>query len=333
MAKNYPKKKFFREPTKSEIIENIGNFISMGSNFFPENIVYNKNLGLIVERILIPKEFTHRKFKKHGEEIEIRYDENPFQSRRKTLNNLDKDKIYSHLSFTPLQGRDKRKRIITPIGGAESAKIIYYSYHTYPEQFENLSFIKILKPYDNVERADIDGIIALVEVPSRTVKSGPYKIRLEHFPIKNNKNKIAIASTIGSTHYCKESQYFFGYGKKDGEEFNVKYLDEHIQSAYWMLARYYKRGIERGKRTEIPMEMSPFLFPTQFGIDIYKLMTNRTLIRDEKLETKNKLRKLDKAEKNALFFEAVKQYNHDPIFYNKGVMAEGDERLQYCNWD
>ncbi|MEK6952801.1 MAG: hypothetical protein AABX29_07340 [Nanoarchaeota archaeon] len=248
--KSYPKKKFFREPTKTEIIKNIGNFISMDSNFFPEKIVYNKNLGLIVERTLIPEEFTHRKFKKHGEEVEIKYceDKTPFESKRIALDNLDKDKIYSHLSFTPLDGKDRRKRIITPMAGIQSAKIIYSSFHTYPKQQEDTSFIEILNSYDNAERAEIDGIIAVVKVPSRTVNTGPYKFKLIHFPIKDNRNKIVIASTIGSTHYCEETQYFFGYGRKNGEEFSVEYLDEHVQSAYWMLARYYKREIERKKK-------------------------------------------------------------------------------------
>ncbi len=321
--KNHPKKKFFREPTKAGIISQLNSFVSADSDLIKilENL--DENQGLIIEKRLVPEGFTHRKLRKHGEEVLLDYQKykTPFEARDYALNHLDKNKIYTHLSFTPLKGKDRRKRIITPIAGLEAARIIYHSYHTYPKQEGDLSFIEI-KPYDKARRAGIDGITATAKVPSRTISKSPYRFNLTSIPVIANKDKLVIASSIGSTHECEEKQFLFGYASEDDEEeFNVLYLDEHDQAAYWKLAKYYWEKEEN----IIPLEMSPFLFPTQFAINVYIDILNRVLIRDEREQIKDKLRKPDKLEKNILLFEAIKEYKHRKIFYGK-------EKLYLMDW-
>ena len=324
MPKKYPKKKFFREPTETEIISQLDNFVSADSDLIKileESL--DERQGLIIEKGLVPEGFTHRKFRKHGGEILLDYQKykTPFEARDYELNHLDNSKIYTHLSFTPLKGKDRRKRIITPIAGLEAARIIYHSYHTYRKQAEDLSFIEI-KPYDETRRAGIDGITATAKVPSRTICRILYKFNLTSIPVIDNKNKLVIASSIGSTHECEEKQFLFGYAKEeDEEEFNVLYLDEHDQAAFWKLAKYYWEE----EKNIVPLEMSPFLFPTQFAINIYLDTLNKVLIRDEREQNKDKLRKPDKLEKNILLFEAIKEYGHRKIFYGK-------EKLNLVDW-
>lgn len=340
MPKNYPKKKFFREPTKAEIKKL--ELISICSNFIEciENL--EQGQGLIIERRLIPEEKTQREVKKHGQEIPIPIgiiNQTPFELRRYALNNLENG-THFYLTHKPqniihrgkiIEPTDKRKRMITPYEGIQASKIIYRSFHTYPKQQEDCCFI-IVKPYDTAERAGIDGIEAVCEVPSRTINTRPYRFRLTSVPIKDNKNKTKLASRIGSTHMCDEKLYFFGYSRlEDIEPYDVFYFCAHEIAAYWKLAKFYMK--ESGKNNIVPLEMSPFLFPTQRGINLYKNIRNKTLIRDENIAEKDKLRTLNIPEINALFFEAARKYGHDPFFFNRGESADiGDERLQYCNW-
>jgi len=84
------------------------------------------------------------------------------------------------------------------------------------------------------------------------------------------------------------------------------------------------------KKNLIPLQMCQFAIPSQETVNYYLRLENNVLIRDESLESKDKLRKINRAEKEIALWSLVEAYGHDRTFY-AGRSKDGNVR-DY-NWE
>lgn len=339
------KKKFFQERSKEKILKlnltySDSNLISLIENLDEEN-------GLVVEKLFIPERFYYsrknfpgrkyrwpskeasRKFLKHGPEVELRgfkdldsiknIDIDPVDLRREAFNTIKK-KAYSCFSFIPFDGDDKRKRKVSLNEDVESARLYAYAKHAFPQQLDFVNLIEI-KGYDISDKVKSEGATVAVRVPSRRKNIPKYDFNLISAPIVDSYEKLAVVHSIASSGFgSKAKQYGFGYKYLEDKEDsrNFRFFAHEIVAYFRVIAEYKKNG------NLVPLEMNPFAIPTQKTVDFYKNL-DKILIRDEWLESEDKLRKLNKAEKEILLWGFVEKYKHDSTFYS-------EEKIENYNW-
>ena len=326
--KNYPKKKFFSEPTKAEIKKL--NLTSADSNLVEiiENLEGNQ--GLIIETRLVPESYQNpRKFLKHGPEVKIprihRLEDGsvpvPVKLREETFNKIPKKAIAKY-STKPFFGPDLKTRNFFLDQSLEGARILSYSHHAFPHQSGDDCLIEV-HPYDIAETIAIEGATVPVVVPSRRKNVPKYEFNLISVPVINNENKFAIVNSLSTEGYGeKAKQYSFAYKYLEDKESSHQYnWYAHGIAAYWKVAEIYW---ERHKNI-IPLEMNPFAIPTQFTVDFYKNLINKVLMRDESIIARDRLRKPNKADINIMLWGLVNKHGHDKTFF-------ATEKLRNYNW-
>lgn len=321
-----PKKPFFQEPTKAEIKKL--ELISADSDLIER--VFNQEPGIIIEIKLIPNEYENaRKFLKHGPDIKIPRIHSledgsipvPVRLREETFNKTP-CRAFAKYSTKPFIGTDLRTRNIFLDQCLEAERITTNSYHAFPKQSDDVCLIDV-HPYDIAKRVAKEGATIPVRVLSRRKNVPAYEFNLISVPVINNENKFAIVNSLASQGYgAKAKQYSFGYNYlEDKESSNYFNWYAHEIAAYWKIAELYW---SRDKNI-IPLEMNPFAMPTQFTVNFYKNLISRVLIRDESMETKDNLRKLNKAEINIMLWGLVHKYGHDKTFF-------ATEKLRDYDW-
>ena len=321
--KNYPKKTFFEEPSKSNILK--VTTISANSDLVDRIENLQENEALIIETGLIPLKYeTPRKFLKHGLEVkptrvytleELAKERFvPVALREQAFNNI-KQKTYCSYSFMPFVGKDKRKRKVSLAECLEASRLFAYS-HTLGTGIE-------IKIYEDAQRVKKEGATVACKVTSRRIKQPKYTFNLVSVPVIDSEDKFAIAQNILSTgHNCKKKQYDFRYRYEDDKESSTVFnFCAHEITAYWEIINHYWNVLKR----ITPLEMSQFAIPTQFTVDFYKRLCDSVLIKDENINEKDRLRKLNKAEKEILLWGLVYKYKHDKTFFAR-------EKIERYNW-
>lgn len=301
------------------------NTVSADNNLIDRIESLEEDKVLIIEtRLIPPNYFTQRKFLKHGQEVkpervytleqmakEIFV---PVRLREEAFNSIA-DGPYCGYSFIPLVGRDKRKRKVSLVECLEGARLFAYA-HKVGTGIE-------FKSYEDSKKVESEGAEITVRVPSRTQKRSRYEFNLISVPIVDNRDKFAITQSIASTgHDCKRKQYDFRFKYEDEKESSRLFnFCAHEIAAYFEVANYSWNIL----KNIIPLEMNQFAIPTGKTVEYYKRLCDSTLIRDNNLKTKDKLRKLNKADKEILLWGFVHRYKHNETFFAR-------ERIENYDW-
>ena len=327
-----PQKQYFRAPTPARIVRGYEPVDSSG-NYVNEVLGLQHNQVLVIEHQIVPSKFkSARKFLKHGDFVELKTPESleeaveshmfPWALRREAFNSIGS--IYhAGYSFRPFgeQQDDKRERRVRLVECLEAARILAYGH-------KKAYDIEIEKVYDGASRISKDGARVRVTVPSRRSKKPRYKSYLDSVVLDaNDPNKFAIANGISSTLSmpAKDHNWRHNYygDKEDSRTLNL-FVHE--------IASYYKVIITelRNEKPNIsPLEMSPFPIPTKLAREYYKRLISMAVVMDEKLKSKQKLRRLNKAEQEILLWALVKEFGYDQTMY---AMESRDGKLQESDW-
>jgi hypothetical protein len=305
------KKQFFQENTKAEIkgkvyvdFRELGGLEVVGS--------LNDNEYTIVKEF-VPRGYeSARKFMKHGPEVKPRrvysldqavgLGKTPVQLREEAFNAISGIN-YCGYSFVPL-GNDARKRKVGLVECLEGARLFSYSH-------QMGTGIKV-KPYADAKRVRIDGAEVVVEVPSRTKDERRMRFKLTSVPFVDSREKYIVSLNIGSDHSCPSKRFNIRYRYSDDKESSgVVNICAHEIAAYLQLVQ---QAMQEGKNL-IPLQMSQFAIPSQESVDYYLKLCNNVLVKDESLESKDQLRKPNRAEREISLWALVKALGHDRTFY------------------
>jgi len=327
-------KKFFKQPKKSMILKST-HPRSAGDDLV--NIIRKIEEGqsIIIERGIIPdsgKFSTPRKFLKHGPELKLKrfsslkeYLEintakrpTPVQLRDKAFLEMG-DHSFCGISFIPITGNDKRKRKISLVESLAGAWIFAYE-HQINNGIE-------IRAYQESRRVEFEGAIITVRVPSRTKGKRRYEFTLDSVPVVDSQYKIAIAHSIRSSgHDCKRKEYGFRFRYSgDKENSDVFNFCAHEIAAYLEVINYFLNE----RKNIIPLQMSQFPIPTTLAVDFFKRLCDSTLIRDNQSRYKDKLRKLNQAEKEILLWDLVYKEGPDATFFATEKVEKYDWSLRH----
>lgn len=305
------KKTFFREATKAEIKQ--GNFVDYRELGSLEVIGSLSDEEYTVVREFVPRGYeSARKFMKHGPEVKprraysldqaVQMGKTPVQLRAEAFDSIPGIN-YCGYSFVPL-GNDGRKRKVSLVECLEGARLFAYAH-------QSGVGIKV-KPYADAKRVRIDGAEVVIDVPSRTHGERRMKFKLTSVPYIDGREKHIISLGIGSDHSCPSKRFNIRYRYTDDKESSgVVNLCAHEIAGYLQLVQY---AMQEGKNL-IPLQMSQFAIPSQETVDYYLRWCNNVLVKDENLESKDQLRKPNRAEREIALWQLVKALGHDRTFY------------------
>ncbi len=328
------KKSFFKEKSEKEIRE-----LNLRTVFSKKGLVEKilelnpASEGLEIRVQLLPGQFyrntqswkqASNKALKHGGYIPLSQPTTitealksrrlPHQIRKADFGQLDsihEDEInLIGYSFKPIQGVDRRKRLVPFSWIMEGARIFAYS--------ERLKKGIEVKPYDDAAKVEQEGADVIVIVPSRKKRQRRYTIRFKHVPIIDNQRKRAICWSLDTNfergeeprHKTFNIRYRFEH---DREGSDVKVFYPHEIAGYLAIAKHY--AAKEGNR--VPWDMNPFAKPSQKLVDFYKRITNNVVIYDPTLGKSGGTRKIHIAEECLLLGRAVRALGHDKtLFWN-----------------
>ncbi len=323
------KKAFFRETTKAEIkkgslvgLDRIGGKLS--------GLIDLAEDEFLVIAAALPRGYeSARKFMKHGPEVKPRRyysldqavleGKTPVQLREEAFDSLE-GRGFCGYSFMPI-GRDRRKRKVSLVECMEGARLYAYSHQVKGAQI-------IVRPYADSKRVRIDGAEVVVRVPSRTEKQGKATLKLLSVPVVDSGEKHGISLNLGSDHSCESKRFNIRYRYTDDKESSgIVNVCAHEIAAYLAVIDHFW-----DKKNMIPLQMCQYAIPSQKTVDFYLKLSNNLLIRDSSLKSKDKLRKLNRAEKEIRLWGLVWELGHDATFYSKrsrdGDVADYNWRVQ-----
>jgi len=316
------RKAFFREATKAQIKK--GNLVEIAGL---TEIAGLKADDFAIISGLVPRGFeSARKFMKHGQEVRpkryysleqaIQDGRTPVQLREQAFDNLEGIN-YCGYTFMPL-GRDRRKRKVSLVECMEGARLYAYSHQVMGAVIE-------VKPYAESKRVRIDGAEIVTRVPSRREKESKTTLKLISVPVVDSPEKHAISLNLGSDHSCPSKRFNIRYRYTDDKESSgIINVCAHEIAAYLGVIEHYW-----GKKNMIPIQMCQYAIPSQEAVNYYLRLGNNVLVKDESLKSKDKLRKMNRAEKEIALWALVKELGHDRTFYSK-KSRDGD--VADYNW-
>lgn len=318
------KKQFFEEETKGQIKrKTLVDFAEIAE--LPIIGSLDPNEYTIV-REFVPRGYeSARKFMKHGQEVKprriysleqaVKMARTPVQLREEAFDSIQGDK-YCGYSFLPL-GKDARKRKVSLVECLEGARLFAYAH-------QSGVGIKV-KPYADAKRVRIDGAEVVVDVSSRTKGERRMQFKLTSVPYVDSKEKYAIALNIGSDHSCPSKRFNIRYRYTDDKESSgVVNICAHEIAGYLQLVQD-----AIADKNLIPLQMSEFAIPSQETVNYYLRLCNNVLVRDEELVSGDKLRKMNRAEREIALWAFVRALGHDKTFY---ADRSRDGNVMNYNW-
>jgi hypothetical protein len=236
------------------------------------------------------------------------------------LSSLREEQInFVGYSFRPVQGRDRRKRVIPFVWLPEAVRLFGYS--------ENLAGHIGVKPFADAKRVAKEGASVVCSVPSRTKKKARYNTKLEHVPVLGNHEKLGIILSLKSKfeiepeHSTWNIRYTTGEYRESSDIFT--FYPQDIAAYIAIVASYWKQ------HNMVPREMNPFALPSRLEAEFYNKLCNNLLVFDPSLSSKTKLRKLHLDEKCILLARSIKV-----IGYYKSMFwcPERDGKLKDYDW-
>ncbi|MDP4039740.1 MAG: hypothetical protein Q8P57_04135 [Candidatus Pacearchaeota archaeon] len=226
-------------------------------------------------------------------------------------------------SFRPVQGRDRRKRMVPFVQLLEAARL--YTYTT------RRAGGFVVEAYPDSRKVSQEGAEVIVKVPSTTTKKPRYRQKLIHIPVKDNQWKRAIVWGFATDHEGslgrpEFSTYNIRYtSERSQEESRVFFFDRGDIASYWATVSHF-----RSEGNNVPWEMDPFAKPSQLLAYVHTLIRNNVLIFDSTLKSKDKLRKPRMNEQSILLAQTIGVLGHDnTIFWD----SKRDPKLRDFNWN
>lgn len=311
------KKLFFTERTVAEIKSLRLQTVKRNRGLVEKIESLDSSQALVIEAQIIPQRFFEgttnsyeaaKKAYKHGSYISVahpkewnqalRNEKSPPRYIRETLkrrleNNPEEMIEAIGYEFRPLQGEDKRKRRVPFIWLAEGARLFAYASKT-PEGIP-------VKSLDDAQRIRDEGTSVAVTIPSREEKKERYHIMIHHVPVFDQRSKYAIPWSL-TTSYAEgrvPEHLFWNIRypyRKDNKENDVLTFYPQDIAAYFGVATHYLLTGENS----IPVENSPFLGISKAAAQFSLKLGNNILVRDPRLDTKDKLRPLYLTERSIL---------------------------------
>lgn len=340
------RKSFFAERSVAEIKELKPKWVNNAKGLVRkiDGLDSSKEAMIIAIRLL-PGEFyqftdswaeASRKAYKHGDyvalgqpqtqEEALRTRESPLQIRARDLDvlrGIREEEIQTFgYSFRPVQGRDRRKRLVPFAWIMEGTKLFSYA--------ANLAEGIKVEPYADSGRVAREGAEIVVTIPSRTKKKSRYKVKLSHVPVVDRPEKNAVVWSLRSTydegraplHSLYNVRFTF---EREPEASDVLHLYPQDVAAYLAVAR---QCFEENKNF-VPWNMNPFAKPSQRAASFYGRLGNNVLVYDPSIKTKDHLRKLHVAERSLLIAREIGVFGHDQtMFWNPEV----DPKLKDYSW-
>ncbi len=317
------KKTFFKDVTKAEIKKK--NLVEIAE--FSDIAKLGSDEYAIISP-LVPKGFdSTRKFMKHGQEVKpkryysldqaLRDGRTPVQLREPAFNSFE-GRNFCGYSVLPI-GRDRRKRKIS-LGDSclEGARIYAYSNQVRGTEIK-------IKPYADSSRVRRDGAEIICNVPSRTKGEPRVKFKLISVPVIDSSEKHIVSLNIGSDHSCGAKRFSIRYKYTDDKESSgIINICAHEIAAYLKIIDYYWN-----EKNIIPLQMCQFAIPSQETVDFYLRLRNNILVKDNSLQSKDKLRKPDRGDREIALWGWVDSMGHDNTFYSKRS-RDGD--IADYNW-
>ena len=278
-----------------------------------------------------------RKAYKHGEYVPLNQaralgdalDETrlPHEMRRETLDRTLGSKREQEIeaigySFRPVQGRDRRKRLVPFAWILEGARIFAYA-------MQSAGGISVFS-YEGAQIVEKEGANIVVKVPAREEKKERYNIRLESIPTLDTPSKHAISLGFNSTYaegkVPEHSLWSFGYKfKDDQEQSRAVIFYPHDVAGELAATRHFLLNDEN----TIPWDMNPFAKPSRLAVNFYRKLCNNVLIVDPSVKEKDKSRKLYIPEKSILLARLIGKLGHDETMFWK---PKRDAKLQDYDW-
>ena len=207
------KKSFFKERTIAGIRK-----LDLGNVYSTRNLAAKINglvegQGLVLRTDILPVRFTRnvstraeasKKAYKHGDYRALSQPQGqaeafackdiPLAIRQRDfakLQDLDEQANYIQgYTFRPVQGRDRRKRVVPFTWILEGARLFGYAE-------TQANGIKV-EAYDDAKRVKKEGAEVVCTVPSREKKKGRYKVKLKHVPTEGSTERRAVAWSLVS---------------------------------------------------------------------------------------------------------------------------------------
>lgn len=347
MAKKYPKKKFFKSRTESQIRRLDISEAHMQFGLVERILDLKDDQSLVIRPQLIPGKFYRgdktsyeaaRKFAKHGHFIDLPQEKTirasleeirlPHEIRKEAFaNHLEgRREIYTEslgYSFRPIQGPDKLERVIPFVSILDGARLFAYALQKTRKGIE-------VKPFDDVQRIEVEGARVTTTGPSATQRQPRYNIRFDSVPVEDNPRKHAISLSLNSqSNGVMSPQKFWSFGfkyRESQEHSRVQLLDAHDVAAMLGVTRHYMLDLEN----PTPWNMNVFAKPSQLAVDFYKKLENNVIIADRNARGKQITRKLYSPEKSLLLARLVGLVGHDEsMFWKPGR----DPKLHEYDWD
>ena len=304
-------KTFFMEDSKAEIKKK--DFVKLARL---SDILDLEDRQFVLIDPLVPSGYeSARKFMKHAPEVwprrqhsveqAIKEGRTPVQLREKAFDDIN-GPYFCGYSFLPL-GRDRRKRKVSLIECLEGARIYAYSNQVKGAEIE-------IRPYDHAKAVRKEGAEIVCQVPSRTEKQRKIEFKLTSVPVIDSPEKYAITLNLGSDHSCSSKRFNIRYKYTDDKEASgIINVCAHEIAGYLKVIDYYLNE----KKNMIPLQMCQFAIPSQEAVNYYLKLENNVLVEDRTLKSKDKLRKMNRAEKEIALWSLVKTFGHDKTFYSK----------------
>lgn len=331
------RKSFFRERTPGEILKLDIAPVARQRGLVERISKLGEEQGVIVRAQIIPGRFfanaqdateASRKCYKHGDLIALSqpttqheaYETNeiPLAIRARDLSRLsgmrEEEINFIGYSFRPVQGRDRRKRVVPFVWLPEALRL--FSYAELMTSYEDKEGVKRgiqTIPYADSLRVSREGAKVVCFVPSRTAKKPRYKIRLENVPVNGTTERRAVAWGIKSDFELSPEHSLWNIrytGETEQEESDNFTFYPHDIAAYIATARDFWK-----QHNLTSMEMNQFALFSKQGAEFYRKLCNNVLIVDSAVKSKEKLRKLHLAEKSILLARAIGVFGHDAIAY------------------
>ncbi|MEK6858978.1 MAG: hypothetical protein AABX53_03655 [Nanoarchaeota archaeon] len=204
--------------------------------------------------------------------------------------------------FRPIQGTDKRKRLVPFTWIPESMRIFAYAMK---ETKEGLP----VSPFVDAQKVAVEGGEVIVRVPSRTEKKERYVVRLGGVPIVDTPQKFALAWSVRSNFLEARAPEHETFGTirykplADPEQSEAVFVYPQMMTAYLATAQHM---MNTERMNTVPWDMNPFPKVSRLTADFYRKLLNNVLVTDERLKKpKHQLRKLYVAERSALLAKLI----------------------------
>ncbi len=342
------RKSYFQERTVGEIRDL--SLVEANFNLAAKLVDLSYNQALVITRPLIPAKCYNqgdtsadaaRRWYKHGFQVALWQPQTvsqaleeklyPHEIREATFDDQIKGRKEESItaqgySFRPIQGNDKRKRLVPFAWVMEGMRLFAYGMQT-PNGLP-------VKPYTDAQKVEQEGGEVIVTIPSRTEKKQRYVVRLGSVPVVDSPRKFSIAWGVRSNYLEAGTPEHETFGtirykrQADTEQSEAMFVYPQTITAYLATAQH---SMLNGSNT-VPWDMNPFPKPSRLAADVYRKIINNVLVKDERLKSpKHQLRKPYVAERSALIAKLIGLLGtHQTMFWLAG--SNRDPKLAEYDW-